>query len=72
MKRFTGTGWNAKTLLLGWLLLEVLLTISVSQLTALELKEMVRSKGMHLSKSLLTRSKDLLLTGDIVKPYMLL
>jgi signal transduction histidine kinase len=50
----------------------VFLTISVNQLITLELKEMLRSKGVHLSKSLLARSKDLLLTGDIVKLYKLL
>lgn len=50
----------------------VLLTVSVNQLTVSELKEMAKSKGAHLSESLLTRSKDLLLTGDIVKLYTLL
>lgn len=63
-------------IVLGFILLVaiqgVLLTIVVNQLITFELKEMVRSKGMHLSKSLLTRSKDLLLTGDIVKLYVLL
>ncbi|MFN3477578.1 MAG: histidine kinase dimerization/phospho-acceptor domain-containing protein, partial [Candidatus Methylomirabilales bacterium] len=63
-------------IVLGFILLMaiqgVLLTISVNQLVTWELKGMVRSKGMHLSKSLLTRSKDLLLTGDIVKLYLLL
>ncbi|MFQ5803440.1 MAG: ATP-binding protein [Candidatus Methylomirabilales bacterium] len=50
----------------------VLLTISVDQLVLSELKEMAKSKGAHLSESLLTRSKDLLLTGDVVKLYTLL
>lgn len=63
-------------IVLGFILLVaiqgVLLTISVNQLVTWELKEMVRNKGMHLSKSLLTRSKDLLLTGDVVKLYLLL
>ena len=40
-------------IVLGFILLVaiqgVLLTISVNQLIILELKEMVRSKGMHLS-----------------------
>lgn len=50
----------------------VLLSVSVNHLLTLEFKEMVKGKGRHLSKSLLTRSKDLLLTGDVVKIYMLL
>ncbi len=50
----------------------VLLTISVNHLIIIEFKEMVKSKGVHLSESLLTRSKDMLLTGDIVKLYTLL
>ena len=50
----------------------VLLTIAVNQLIFFELKEMAKSKGMHMSESLLTRSKDLLLTGDMVRLYRLL
>ncbi len=50
----------------------VLLTIAVNQLVLFELKEMAKSKGLHMSESLLTRSKDLIVTGDIVRLYRLL
>jgi signal transduction histidine kinase len=50
----------------------VLLTISVNQLVLFGLRELAESKGLHLSESLLTRSKDLLLTGDMVRLYKLL
>jgi PAS domain-containing protein len=50
----------------------VLFTVLADLLFRFEFKEMVRSRGMHLSESILIRGKDLLLTGDIVRLHTLL
>ncbi len=66
-----------RTKILLWFILlvglqGVLLTMSVNQLILFELKDMAKSKGIHVSESLLTRSKDLFVTGDVIRLYRLL
>ncbi len=66
-----------RTKIVLWFLLLVglqglIFSVVINHYFFVELKEMARSRALHLSESILTRCRDQLLTGDVVKLHRLL